>query len=478
MTSRGQGRQKSIDIVLESVIRERRTSMRTAVKFLAIIFLLVSRAASQETRLPATAHLLAYVEAFNSGNPAQMKAFIQEHFSDAALRQTSAEERLSRYAPAKSRWESFTVQKILAERPGRTFALIRAGNGDYILLRASAEKDPPHRLMLIFAEPVENPDNLIIPEPLATDEDLATGVGRFLEAATKADEFSGVVLIAKNFQVLFLEAYGWADRDKKIANLKNTKFNLGSINKNFTRAAILQLEKRGKLSLKDTIGKFLPDYPNRQAAQKVTVKHLLDMTSGIGDFFGPRYEATPKEKIKSIRDYLPLFADKPLEFEPGLKNKYSNGGYVVLGAIIEKASGQDYYTYIRENIYKPCGMSDSDSYEREAAVPNLALGYTRRGRKEGERVLNRATLPGRGSSAGGGYSTAQDLLKYVVALDAGKIFLPDIANGLGIAGGAPGINATLDWDRRNGYVVIVLSNFDPPTAGHAARQIISWLPES
>ncbi len=452
--------------------------MRTGIGFLALPLILAAWAASPETPLPATAHLLAYVEAFNSGDPAQMKAFIHGHFSDAALRQTSAEERLSRYAPAKSRWQSFTVQKILAERPGRTFALIRAGNGDYILLRASAEKDPPHRLVLIFAEPVENPENLIIPEPMATDEDLAAGVGRFLEAATKADEFSGVVLIAKNFRVLFLEAYGWADRDKKIANLKNTKFNLGSINKNFTRAAILQLEKRGKLSLQDTIGKFLPDYPNRQAAQKVTVKHLLDMTSGIGDFFGPRYEATPKEKIKSIRDYLPLFADKPLEFEPGSKNKYSNGGYIVLGAILEKASGQDYYSYIRENIYKPCQMSDSDSYERDTAVPNLALGYTRRGRKEGERVLNRATLPGRGSSAGGGYSTAEDLLKYVVALEAGKVFLPDIANGLGIAGGAPGINATLDWDRRSGYVVIVLSNFDPPTAGHAARQIISWLPES
>jgi D-alanyl-D-alanine carboxypeptidase len=432
----------------------------------------------QETRLPATAHLMAYVEAFNSNDAGKMRGFIQTHFSETALRQSSLEERLGRFAPAKSRWQSLTIEKILAERPGRTFALIRAGNGDYILLRASAEKDPPHRLLLIFAEPVEDPQNLIIPEPKVTDEDLVSAVGQFLEVETKADEFSGVVLIAKNFQVLFLEAYGWADRDKKILNQKNTKFNLGSINKNFTRAAVLQLEKRGKLSLQDTIGKFLPDYPNRQAAQKVTIKHLLDMTSGVGDFFGPRYDATPKEKIRSIQDYLPLFADRPLEFEPGTKNRYSNGGYIVLGAIIEKASGRDYYTYVRENIFKPCRMLDTDSYEKDKAVPNLALGYTRRGRREGERVLNRGTLPGRGSSAGGGYSTAEDLLKYVAALSTEKIFLPDIANGLGIAGGAPGINATLDWDRRSGYLVITLTNFDPPTAGHASRQIMSWLPES
>jgi CubicO group peptidase (beta-lactamase class C family) len=284
------------------------------------------------------------------------------------------------------------------------------------------------------------------------------------------------VLIAKNFQVLFQQAYGFADREKKIPNRKDTKFNLGSINKNFTRAAILQLEKQGKLSLPDPIQKFLPDYPNRQAAEKVTIQQLLDMTSGIGDFFGPRYEATPKENIRSLQDYLPLFADQPLKFEPGTNNRYSNGGYIVLGVLIEKASGLDYYTYVRENIFKPNGMLDTDSYERDKAVPNLALGYTRRGRPGGERVLNQATLPGRGSSAGGGYSTAEDLLKYVKALSLGKIFLPDIANGLGIAGGAPGINANLEWDRRSGYVVIVLTNFDPPTAGRASRQIMSWLP--
>ena len=452
--------------------------MRVKIRIFTAILAAGSIFGFQETRFPSTAHLMAYVEAFNSGDPEKMMAFIQAHFSDTALQQTSMEERLGRYTPAKSRWQSFTIQKILSERPSGTYALIRAGNGEYMLLRASVEKDPPHRLLLIFAEPVEDPQNLIIPEPKATDEDLVSAVRRFLEAETRADEFSGVVLIAKNFQVLFLEAYGFADRDKKIPNQKNTKFNLGSINKNFTRAAVLQLEKQGKLSLQDTIDKFLPDYPNRQAAQKVTIKHLLDMTAGIGDFFGPRYEATPKEKIRSLRDYMLLFADQPLEFEPGTKNRYSNGGYIILGLIIEKASGADYYAYVRENIFKPCRMLDTDSYERDKAVPTLALGYARRERGKGERVLNWATLPGRGSSAGGGYSTAEDLLKYATALSEGKIFLPDIANGLGIAGGAPGINAGLEWDRRSGYLVIVLTNFDPPTAGHAARQIMSWLPES
>ncbi|MCJ7588562.1 MAG: beta-lactamase family protein [Candidatus Aminicenantes bacterium] len=285
------------------------------------------------------------------------------------------------------------------------------------------------------------------------------------------------MLIAKDSRILFHEAFGNADREEKIPNRKDTKFNLGSINKSFTRAVIHQLEKQGKLTLDDPIKKFLPDYPNPQAAEKVTIRHLLDMTSAIGDFFGRRYNETPKEKIRTLQDYLPFFADLPLEFEPGTGNRYSNGGYILLGLIIEKTSGMDCYGYFRENIFKPCGMLDTNSFARDADVPNLARGYTREGVSAGPRVLNHATLPGRGSSAGGGYSTAEDMLNYILALKNKKIFLPDIRNGLAIAGGAPGINSMVEWDPRSGYAVIVLTNFDPATAGLAARRIVSRLPQ-
>ncbi len=426
---------------------------------------------------PATSRLHEYVKAFNSGSGDRMREFFMAHYAESALRETPVDGRLVRYSTSFSRLQSFTIKKIVAERAYETFALAKAGNGEDFLLRAAVEKDSPHKLLFIFVEPVDDPKNIIIPDPKADDKALAAAVGAYLDAQTKADEFSGVVLIAKDFEVLFHEAYGYADREKKVPNRQDTKFNLGSINKSFTRAAILKLEKEGRLGLDDPVQKFLPDYPNRRAAEKVTIRQLLDMTSGIGDFFGPRYDATPKNKIRSIRDYLPLFADLPLEFEPGTRNRYSNGGYIVLGAILEKVTGTDYYAYVRENIFKPCGMSDTDSYEVDKGVSNLALGYTRRGQPGGKRVLNRQTLPGRGSSAGGGYSTAEDLMKYVQALSTGRIFLPDIANGMGIAGGAPGINSAVEWDRRKGYLVIVLTNFDPPTAGAAARRIVSWLPE-
>jgi D-alanyl-D-alanine carboxypeptidase len=207
------------------------------------------------------------------------------------------------------------------------------------------------------------------------------------------------------------------------------------------------------------------------------------MTSGIGDIFGGRYQNTPKEKLRTIDDFLGLFADKPLEFTPGTKRQYSNGGYVVLGAIIEKVSGRDCFTYIRNHIHQPAGMTGSDSYDKDAAVSDRAIGYTRRGDDEGEDVKvrrnNYPTLPGRGSSAGGGYSTAEDLLRFVSALRDGNLWSPElsVADGFAIAGGAPGLNAEIEWTPERGYTIIVLSNYDPPSASQVAAQIKARLPQ-
>jgi CubicO group peptidase (beta-lactamase class C family) len=320
---------------------------------------------------------------------------------------------------------------------------------------------------------------------------MITELGKYLDQAIKADRFSGTVLVAKNGVPIFQRAAGLANVEKRIPNQIDTKFNLGSDNKLFTQIAIGQLIEGGKVRFDDTIGKFLPDYPNKEAAHKVTVRQLLTMRSGIGDFFGPKFDATPKERIRTTKDYLALFADQPLEFEPGSRQQYSNGGYIVLGAIIEKASGQDYYDYVREHIYRPAGMANTDSYDRDSVVSNRATGYTRDdGRGEGPRRLNRETLPGRGSSAGGGYSTALDLLKFSIAVHANKLLgpkyttwfvtrqEPDQAEGpasgqrtFGWLGGSPGVNAALMSNATTGYTLIVLSNYDPPSAEEVASEI-------
>jgi CubicO group peptidase (beta-lactamase class C family) len=427
---------------------------------------------------PATAHLRAYIEAFNAGSLDGMKAFFEEHFAASALKETPVAQRIVRYQNGRLQLKSFLVERTVAELDFQTALLVKTGGGQDVLLRATVEKTPPHKLLAIMIEAVEDPSEITVPEPKANEAEFVAAVRAYLEDRTRTDAFSGVVLVAKDARVVFHEAFGFADREAKVPNRKDTRFNLGSINKSFTRVAIYQLARKGRLSLDDKIARFLPDYPNADAAAKVTIRQLLNMTSGIGDFFGGRYGATPKDKIRGLRDYLPLFADLPLEFEPGTKNKYSNGGYIVLGLIIEKASGVDYYAYIRENVFKPCGMLASDWFARDAKVPNLAKGYTLEGEGTGPgRVLNHATLPGRGSSAGGGYSTAEDMLKYVLALKDKKILLPDTAAGLGIAGGAPGINSVVEWDARSGNIVIVMTNFDPPTAGQTMRQIASWLPQ-
>ena len=289
-----------------------------------------------------------------------------------------------------------------------------------------------------------------------------------------------MVLVAKDDKPVFSRAYGLASKEQNISNRPDTKFNLGSINKTFTRVAIGQLVRQGKISFDDKLGKYLPDYPNRDAAEKVTVRHLVTMKSGIGDFFGEKFDSAPKDRFRNNSDFIPLFADKPLAFEPGTKDQYSNGGYILLGAIIEKVSGKSYYDYVRDNIFKPAGMADTDSYESEKMPPNTASGYTNRGAKGG-RVNNVFTRPARGSAAGGGYSTAEDLLKFSIALKAGKLTIPDDNGqprkdaGWGIAGGADGINGVFMVNAQSGYTVIVLSNYDPPAAEQSGKQLREWL---
>jgi CubicO group peptidase (beta-lactamase class C family) len=289
-----------------------------------------------------------------------------------------------------------------------------------------------------------------------------------LSALTVPPDFSGVVLLAKDGKPVMQRASGLADPAKGIENRMDTKFNLGSINKLFTRVAIGQLAAAGRLSLDDTIRKHLPDYPS-PAADRITIQQLLDHKSGLGDIFGPRYEAAPPSSLRKLSDYLPLFADKPLEFEPGTAKRYSNAGYIVLGLIIEKRSGQSYYDYVRDHITQPAGMTDTASYAVDEPVANRAVGQTKNG-------PNTKTLPGRGSSAGGGYSTASDMLRFSQALLAEKLldhtwtdwlFGGNGERNLGVAGGAPGINAALEIAPP--YTLVVLANQDPPAAEAVMR---------
>lgn len=435
---------------------------------------------------------LAYFEAFNSGDAERMRAYFLRNLSETSLKQRSVEERLATFQQLKSDLGRVEIRRMEKNAVDNVILYGQSQNGEWLQYDFKFEPGPPHKLLTLRVDMTEEPteENL---SPLGGAEALAI-IQRYLDSLAQTGEFSGAVLIADGENKTFRQAYGLASREFVIPNRIDTRFNLGSINKIFTKIAIAQLIQKGKLSFETKLGEILPDYPNKDAREKVTVRHLLNMTSGIGDFFNERFDSIPKNRLRNNSDYLQLFADKTLLFEPGARRMYSNGGYVVLGAIIEKVSRIDYYDYIRENIYRPAGMESTDSYQADMINLNLASGYGGGMLTDENNLLknNFYTRPARGSAAGGGYSNVEDLLLFVRALAQGKLLdarftnwvvtneLPEPQNApslpleqgtLGIAGGAPGINAMVEADFSSGLVVIVMANLDPPAAENVARRV-------
>jgi CubicO group peptidase (beta-lactamase class C family) len=319
------------------------------------------------------------------------------------------------------------------------------------------------------------------------------------------DDVSGAVLVTKDGRVLFSHAYGLADRKRRIPNSLRTRFHIGSMNKMFTAVAILQLVEAGKVQLTAPVGKYLPDYPNREVATKVTIHQLLTHTGGTGDIFGPSFDAHRKE-LRTLVDYVKLYGKRGLEFEPGSSWAYSNYGFILLGAVIQEATGQSYYDYVQQHVYAPAGMTRSGSLPEDQAVADRSIGYTKPPGTTAW-VANTDTLPYRGTSAGGGYSTVEDLARFAHALLSHKLLGPDAtkllitgkaeaslspggryaygfedardANGtgwVGHGGAAPGMNGDLRIYAKSGYVVAVLANIDPPAAQRISDYLDPRLP--
>ncbi len=449
-----------------------------------------------------------WFRAYNSGDPEVMGRFQAEHLTDDLLSRMDGERRRNMYLNARAQSGSITPERMLKNESDRIGVLARSENGEWLEIDLRFEPESG-KIAGVMLRPAGPPDD-VPPQGGMSESAALEGIGDKLEELTGGDEFSGTVLIAREGEPVFAEAYGLASREFSVPNRVDTKYNLGSINKIFTKTAVALLLSEGRLSLDDRLGDHLPDYPNREAAEKVTVRHLIEMTSGIGDFFGERFVDTPKSQLRTLEDYLPLFADEPLEFEPGTSNRYSNGGYVVLGLVVQHAAGEDYFDFVKRRIFEPAGMMDTDSYEADEIVGNLACGYTRfdfDGREK-EPCRNIYTRPARGSSAGGGYSTVHDLLRFVEAMESGRLLTPeygawvfggpepagkgsddrdegrkessgersgDALPGIAIAGGAPGINAFLENKAAGRYTVIVLTNLDPPAAMQTGSLIRSWL---
>jgi CubicO group peptidase (beta-lactamase class C family) len=314
-------------------------------------------------------------------------------------------------------------------------------------------------------------------------------VANYLDELNTEGKFSGAVLIAKDGEPVFERAYGIANRNYDVPNQTDTKFNLGSMNKMFTAVTVLQLVEGGKIAVEDMVGEHLPEYPNQEVADKVTIHQLLTHTSGMGDIISQEWLETSNDRYKTLEDHLPLFVDHPLLFEPGSRGSYSNAGFIVLGLIVEATTGGTYYDYVKENIYQPCRMTDTDSYETDRIVPNIAIGYAGNLRNYGDLASNFYWLPFKGNSEGGGYSTAGEMLGFSNCLMGHQLLSPEFTELLleekadspvpgwdgkyaygfmvsvvdnhrvvGHGGSLPGACANLDIVDDLGYTVVILSN--------------------
>lgn len=310
-----------------------------------------------------------------------------------------------------------------------------------------------------------------------------------VKAQSAGDRFMGSVLVAKDGAPVFEQSSGWANIEWKIPNTAVTKFRLGSMTKQFTAAAILLLEEQGKLKVEDPLSKFIPSAP--EAWKPVTLYHLLTHTSGIPSFTDfPEY-GTWKLSPESPAQMMAHIRDKPLDFTPGEKFKYSNSGYVLLGWIVELASGQSYETFLREHVFRPLGMNDSGYDSNTAVIPQRASGYV-----PGSAGLTNAPyidmhVPG---GAGALYSTTADLLRWTQGLFGGKLlsaaslekmttpFKSSYAFGLGVStvkkhkviahGGAiEGFNSQLTYYPEGKVTVVVLANVNGTAAGELAGQL-------
>jgi CubicO group peptidase (beta-lactamase class C family) len=308
------------------------------------------------------------------------------------------------------------------------------------------------------------------------------------------------VLVARDGRTLFEGAYGLADRERRVPNTPLTQFRVGSMYKMVTAVATLQLVQAGTLRLDAPLGTYLPDYPNAEVASKVTPHHLLTHTGGTGDIFGPQFTAHRTE-LRTTGDYLRLYGTRGLQFAPGAQHVYSNYGFLLLGALVERVGGTSYDDHVAARVLAPAGMTATGTAPEDSLVPGRSVGYTRQA--SGALVSNAPTLPYRGTPAGAGTppwgtralrrrgsgAPTPGLGAHGAAplrqghgrrgLQYAYGFIDRVVFGrrvVGHGGGAAGMNGELAFEPNGGYVVVVLSNLDPPAAGQVAASILNRLP--
>lgn len=423
----------------------------------------------------------------NSNDSKQVGRFVREVFTEKFQKFVPMEEHIDvflnfrrqtggidfhsirTYVPAREE-ETVVILKDRNFESWRAFVIRFDKSGNYLIdgLRFNVARTPSN-----------------VDESNISEEQFIQMMIKMIRRVDERDVFSGTLLIAKGDEVLLEYACGEASKRFHVPNNIDTKFNLGSMNKMFTATAIAQLVERSLLSYQDPISKYVDEsWLPKETTSKITVHHLLTHTSGLGSYFNDTFWNSSRALYRKIDDYKPLVKDEKPAFEPGKRFRYSNTGMFLLGVVIESVTGESYFDYILKNIYEPARMKNSDSYEMDYPVENLAIGYSpdRKSKYGWQNNLFKHVI--KGGPAGGGFSTVHDLHQFARALQTGKLVseeslqtlwkdhsgenygygfrVEEGPNGkvVGHGGGFPGINGNLEIYVDKGYVVAVLSNYD------------------
>ena len=370
---------------------------------------------------PAGSKIIKWLDLINSGDEIT-EEMVNQLFSKRLLDKFTASELANMLTDAQQNdapLALYVANRVEKFKYENTYRYMESDSwlSGFILL----EKTPPYLIDGFSLDDGDRPDD--VEEPIYAEMNSQPKPVAFIppsKLANKADAiaqayhdmgwFSGIVMMAENGNVNFKKSYGLADIENNIPNTTDTKFRIGSINKDYTAVLVLQQVQRGNISLDDKLSKFNLGFPNK-TADKITVRHLLNHTAGFADIFIPKYNNNIRA-YKNINDILPLLMHEPLIYEPGKDQRYSNYGFIVLGAILEKTTGKTFGQLLNENIHSITGCKNTH-YEIAEKINGEAQSY--RYSVFGKKINHTAQLE-YPTPDGGIYATAQDVLTFFQTL--------------------------------------------------------------
>lgn len=436
---------------------------------------------------PSGARIKSLIEVMNAGNAERVKRFLDEECTKEFREAVPIGEHISTalgFHRDTGGIDFHSVHTYSPERPGATVVIVKdriLGGWWGLTFRFGAA--PELRVSGLGISPARAPAGIV--EPPLDEKEAVNEIRALMARVKKKDWYSGTVLVAKGADVFLTDFAGEASKAFHVPNNIDTKFNLGSMNKMFTSVAVARLVESGKLSFDDPIGKWIDEsWLPKDVTSKITVRHLITHTSGLGSYFNETYDKSSRALFRKLDDYKPLIKDDKPAFPPGERFRYSNTGMFLLGVVIEKVTGEDYFDHIRKSVHAPAGMTDSDCYEMDYPVENLAIGYSPDFASPYKWQNNLYKHVIKGGPAGGGFSTVRDLHRFALALLSGKLISPkmrelmwtdfkdanygygfQVVQGpgwkvVGHSGGFPGINSKLDIYIDSGYIIAAMSNQD------------------